>query len=1328
MKSTLKSFVSNDLLYSVVLVLLLVPVANAASSPAKPDCQTNVPIPWDQIGAKAGADYRGDGLTVASTASGARLHCVFQRLDGEATAEGLWLTSTVTNTMRDRFQVKAASLGRAKDFGVGVPDRTVESGNQVFRSDCGDTSPQPKTLPVAGKVSIAGQTVRFNRAGLTEEYSVSMDGVRQDFVVIQKPRGTGELRVNLAVSGAKLEQTAYGAQLVLPLSGRKIAYTRLHVTDAKGTELPAKIEVVKNFALRTPHSEFALAVVVNDANATYPVRIDPTFSDANWVSMGGIPGANDTVMAAVIDVSGNLYIGGYFTAVGNTIANNIAEWNGSTWLPLGSGMGGVNSYVNALAISGSTLYAGGYFSNAGGVAANRIAQWNGSSWSALNSGLNNTVYALAVSSGTLYVGGAFTTAGGNTANYIAQWNGSNWSALGSGMNSTVFALVVSGGTLYAGGAFTTAGGNAANYIAQWNGSSWSALNSGLNNTVYALAVSGGALYAGGGFTTAGSNAANYVAQWNGSSWSALGSGMDEYVFTLAVSGGTLYAGGDFQTAGGVTANWIAQWNGGNWSALGAGILGGPVYTLAVSGSTLYAGGDFTTSEYNGFGPAYSQFDDFDSIAKWDGNNWSMVGSALGGQMLDVYSEGPKISALAVLGNDVYAGGHFPMVGSITVNCIAKWNGSSWSALAGGVNGDVISLAVAGNVLYVGGDFTVATNSGGVAVVVNRIAQWNGSSWSALGSGVSVDSLNPNSFGIEGGCKVLALAVSGSDLYVGGQFTTAGGSPAWNIAKWSGSTWSGFGDGLIGPPSGVFSPGSPQSGNVSALAMSGGNLYAGGCFTNIGNLVGDPNHIASWNGSYWSVLGEGGYYGPVNALAVMGGDLYVGGYFLSYNDNSTNCVLKWNGSSCVGLGLAVDGGAYSLAVSGSTLYVGGKFKTIVSSGGATIAANYIAQWDGSNWSALGSGMDPGILYSVGNFQVGVFALAATSSDLYAGGLFMAAGGKVSGSVARAIIVHAPPIITTQPSSQSVAAGSSATFLVAVTGSAPLVYQWYKGATLLSNGGNVFGATSSTLTVSNIQFFDGAGYTVLITNNYGSVTSSVATLTVIPGTPTVTWTNPASITYGTALGASQLNASASVAGSFTYMPVSGWVLDAGNKALTNIFTPTDTASYNSVTSLVSLVVQTAPLTIIANNTNRTVGQPNPVFAATVAGFVNSDNISVNLTSPATTDSPAGSYPIVVSLNDPNNRLPNYTVTLINGTLTVLPLPAVSAGGGGGSFTNGQFKFSIAGTAGQKVAVQASTNLQTWMALQTNVLGAAPINIIDSGSANLSKRYYRVVVLPP
>jgi hypothetical protein len=944
---------------------------------------TSSAIPWSEIGATASANYKGDGLAVTPTGASARLHCVFQRLDGEATPEGLWLISTVTNTMNDRFNVTAMAIGR-------------KGADATFNS----LSPEAGiSLPGAGEVSICGQTVRLSRPGLTEEYSVSMDGVRQDFIVDQAPLSAqdGEMVLKLAVSGAEVEPAADGARLVLTHSGRKIAYSRLRVTDATGKELPARMEVasvgddatslyswivsdkdIEELRLLTPAPATAeLVIVVNDAEAVYPMRIDPTFSDANWISMGGLPGANGTVSAAVTDNSGNLYIGGDFTVVGNAAANNIAQWDGSSWSALGSGMSGGDGngpYVYALAVSGSTLYAGGDFTNAGGSAANNIAQWNGSSWSALCSGMNGAVSALVVSGSTLYAGGDFTTAATNAVNYVAQWDGTNWLSLGSGFSGVgnddlgpyVSALAVSGGTLYAGGDFTMAGGSAASDIAQWDGTNWLSLGSGFSGVgnfgtgpyVSALAVSGSTLYAGGDFKMAGGSAANSIAQWNGSSWSTLGSGVsggDQYgpvVSALTMSGSTLYAGGDFTTAGGSAANYIAQWDGTNWSALGSG-MNISVLALASSGSTLYAGGDFTRTGTN-----VANY-----IAQWDGSSWSALGS---GMNYDV-------TALAVSGNTLYAGGDFKTAGTNVVDYIAQWDGSSWSALGSGMNNSVEALAVLGSTLYAGGYFTTAGTN-----VANYIAQWDGSSWSALSSGIGGN-----------GSSVNALAVSGSTLYVGGVFTTAGGSAANDIAQWNGSSWSALGSGMGGNYPYVF-----------ALAVSGSTLYAGGYFTTAGGST--ANYIAQWNGSSWSALGSG-MNSDVRALAVSGGTLYAGGGFTTAGSGAANSIAQWNGSSWSPLGSGISGvgniglGPFvlALAASGDTLYAGGEFAT---AGGST--ANSIAQWDGSSWSALGSGMN-------GTVE----ALVVSGSTLYAGGLFTTAGTNASAYAAMANLPVSLVIITT-----------------------------------------------------------------------------------------------------------------------------------------------------------------------------------------------------------------------------------------------------------------------------------------------------------------------------
>ena len=75
---------------------------------------------------------------------------------------------------------------------------------------------------------------------------------------------------------------------------------------------------------------------------------------------------------------------------------------------------------------------------------------------------------------------------------------------------------------------------------------------------------------------------------------------------------------------------------------------------------------------------------------------------------------------------------------------------------------------------------------------------------------------------------------------------------------------------------------------------------------------------------------------------------------------------------------------------------------------------------------------------------------------------------------------------------------------------------------------------------------------------------------PTTPTITWPAPASVTYGTALSGTQLNASSSVAGTFSYTPVVGTVLTAGSQTLSVTFTPTDTTDYTTATATVPLIV--------------------------------------------------------------------------------------------------------------------------------------------------------------
>src|SRR4029077_11314836 len=83
------------------------------------------------------------------------------------------------------------------------------------------------------------------------------------------------------------------------------------------------------------------------------------------------------------------------------------------------------------------------------------------------------------------------------------------------------------------------------------------------------------------------------------------------------------------------------------------------------------------------------------------------------------------------------------------------------------------------------------------------------------------------------------------------------------------------------------------------------------------------------------------------------------------------------------------------------------------------------------------------------------------------------------------------------------------------------------------------------------------------NYNTATRSVS-IDVAKATPTVTWATPSGITYGTALSATQLNATASVPGTFAYLPVAGTVLSAGaGESLSGTFTPTESAKHTNGT---------------------------------------------------------------------------------------------------------------------------------------------------------------------
>ncbi len=379
------------------------------------------------------------------------------------------------------------------------------------------------------------------------------------------------------------------------------------------------------------------------------------------------------------------------------------------------------------------------------------------------------------------------------------------------------------------------------------------------------------------------------------------------------------------------------------------------------------------------------------------NQWANLGNDVDSSL------NSWVTALAVSGTDLYVGGWFTDAGGIaTADYIAKWNGTNWSALGsngagnGSLNSYVDDLAISGTDLYVGGSFTDVNNNGTVLTEADYLTKWNGTSWSAISSnGAGDGSLN---------YTVSVLVVSGADLYVGGFFSDVNNNgmvlPAADyVAKWNGTNWSALGSSGTG--------GGSLDNYVYALAIIGTDLYVGGEFTNVNNngtVLYEADSLAKWNTvtGNWSALGsngagDGSLNNYVYALAVSGTDLYVGGSFTNVNNIGTvlteaDKIAKWNtltekwsalGSNGNGDGSLNENewAISTLAISGTDLYVGGDFTNVNNNGTILPAADYVAKWNGTNWSALGSnGAGNGSLSS------SIFALTVSGTDLYVGGWF------------------------------------------------------------------------------------------------------------------------------------------------------------------------------------------------------------------------------------------------------------------------------------------------------------------------------------------------------
>ncbi len=349
-----------------------------------------------------------------------------------------------------------------------------------------------------------------------------------------------------------------------------------------------------------------------------------------------------------------------------------------------------------------------------------------------------------------------------------------------------------------------------------------------------------------------------------------GLGLNGRVFALAQHPltGEVYAGGNFSEIDGTRG--IARWTGDGWAPVGGGTRD-RVFALAFDPQgNLYVGGEFRAVEQTDGTRLEASY-----VARWDGTSWSALPTGPDDEV--------RVLAYDANRSRLYVGGTFDSVVDAQGNPldspnIAYWDGSDWSAVGqgaeGGFGSSVEALAVdptSGDV-YVGGRFfNTAYNSDGTAVAVNHLGVWDGTEWQPFG--------NPDGYP-----NVLTFDASGQ-LYAGGDFTAIGGVATQNLARYDGASWESLGGDLADD-------------EVEALLLGADGLYVGGSFTEVRQADGETvalERIAylDFASGAWAALGPAPPpNAEVRALAFDGSDVFIGGLFREVGARASTHIARW----------------------------------------------------------------------------------------------------------------------------------------------------------------------------------------------------------------------------------------------------------------------------------------------------------------------------------------------------------------------------------------------------------------------------------------------------
>ncbi|MBL8751918.1 MAG: hypothetical protein JNK15_01350 [Planctomycetes bacterium] len=439
-----------------------------------------------------------------------------------------------------------------------------------------------------------------------------------------------------------------------------------------------------------------------------------------------------------------------------------------------------------------------------------------------------------------------------------------------------------------------------------------------------------------------------VQRWSGSQWQPLSLQIDGAVAAMTIlPNGEPVVGGLFSFIDGVPCAGLARHTAAGWSPLGFD-FGTEVSTLAtLANGDLLVGGNLIHPTGSG------------GLATVSGNTVSFVPGAPGGVFASVVAQN----------GDLYVAAGQPNVG------IYRLSSGVWSSLTSqGSAGAALHVAPNGD-LYVGGGFTVFEG-----LACNRIARFDGTTWSAVGAGVDIG------FG-----PSVASIVDGANggIVVGGNFWRAGNTGVANLANWDGTFWSPFGIGLNQPVRAVlplpngdlivagdfldlpdangarcrriarhsngqwFALGSGLDAGAIALArLPNGDLVVGGSFQTAGGLP--CSNLARWDGTNWHAFGSG-TNAYVHTLAVLpNGDLLAGGYFTTADGVAVGNAARWDGSQFHPFG-SFNGGVEQFTVRTNGRVLAGGVFTMVDGQAAT----HVAEFTGTAWGPMGSGV-PGFV--------------------------------------------------------------------------------------------------------------------------------------------------------------------------------------------------------------------------------------------------------------------------------------------------------------------------------------------------------------------------------